>query len=78
MPSAAICAVPALRNDTFKTDPAGRLKPAAARDQPNAFSLALDAKAIPVIFDLVDPVRNLRDGLGGGRKHKLERGWHTV
>jgi hypothetical protein len=39
-------------------DPGIALRPvvAAARDQPHTFAISLDAKAVAIIFDLVDPL----------------------
>src|SRR6476659_5304234 len=45
-------------------DPGISLGPivSAARDQPHTIAVALDAQAIAVVFDLVKPVRAVRDG----------------
>ena len=43
----------------------------AARDQPHAIAVALDAQAVAVIFDLVESIRAVGDFCTAGRNAKL-------
>jgi hypothetical protein len=60
-------------------DPREALGPiiAAARDQPDAIAVTLDAKAIPVIFDFVKPLGACRHGFSEGGQAELEFGHGT-
>ena len=49
-----------------------------AGEETHGLALALDAQAIAVIFDFVDPVRPGRHHLGGGRQAEFESGKHGV
>jgi len=55
-------------------DPRVSLRPviAAAGDQPDAVATPLNAKAVAVVFDFVDPVRTVRHDLGAGGQAKLK------
>ncbi|MCP1912878.1 hypothetical protein ACVIHH_005149 [Bradyrhizobium sp. USDA 4518] len=45
---------------------------AALRDQPDAVSVALDAQAVAIVLDLVEPLRAGRNQLSNGRQAELE------
>jgi hypothetical protein len=57
-------------------DPGKALGPvvAVADEQLNGLAIALDAEAVAVIFDFVDPVGAGSDRFGGGRQAEFERG----
>src|SRR4051812_47298493 len=59
-------------------DPGETLRPVMAvpGDQPHAFALALDAQAVAVIFDFVNPVGISRHGLCRRGQAELERFQH--
>lgn len=59
-------------------DPGEALRPVMAGpgDQPHGFALALDAQAVAVIFDFVNPVGTSRHGLCRRGQAELERFQH--
>jgi len=51
---------------------------ATARDQTHAVAIPLDAQAVAVVLDLVQPVRAIRDAGRSGGKAEIEVAEHLV